>query len=234
MKKNTRSVSLYGIIKPNSEKKHRFDDSKLFQKNLQFGVLLKNIKIYFGNNIINHKTLVGLEASYINYINSEKKKGEFHGVGKLTDEVEVKELVMEGNDYITNFEFNMDENFDYINYIKIISSKGKEIEFGERGKKIETILNYNGGGDNMIQFFWGDYDDEGINAISFKYINRKQFIFGTRIPILYLRNKISHNEEFKKKCGEMEESLKDNKSMIYLYRACLLPDTIFAKIIKYC
>lgn len=74
MKKDIRTIALYGIIKPNSEKKHRFDDSKLFQKNTQFGVLLKSIKIYFGNNINNHKTLVGLEASYINYINSEKKE----------------------------------------------------------------------------------------------------------------------------------------------------------------
>jgi hypothetical protein len=234
MKKDIKTVGLYGIITSNSDKKHRFDDSKLFQKNSQFAVLLKSIKIYFGNNINNHKTLVGLEASYINYINSEKIKGEFHGVDNLADEVEVKELVMEGNDYIKNFEFNFDENFDYINYIKIITSKGKDIEFGERGEKIETILNYNGDGDNMIQFFWGDYDEEGINAISFKYINRKQFIFGTRIPILYLRNKIFHNEDFKKKCGEMQESLKHNKSMIYLYRTCLLPNTIFAKIIKYC
>ena len=234
MKKDIKTVGLYGIIKPNSDKKHRFDDSKLFPKNSQFAVLLKSIKIYFGSNIKNNKTLVGLEASYINYINSEKIKGEIHGGQKLTDEVEVKELVMEGNDYIKNFEFNLDENFDYINYIRIISSKGKEIEFGERGKKTVTILNYNGDGSNMIQFFWGDYDEDGINAISFKYISRKQFIFGTRIPILYLRNKILHNEEFKQKCTEMKESLKDNKSMMYLYRACLLPDTIFAKIIKYC
>lgn len=233
MEKNSRSISLYGVIKINSDKKHRFDDSKLFQKNLQFGVLLKSIKIYFGKNIKNLKTLVGLEASYINYINAQKIKGEFHGIEKLTDDVEIKELVMEGNDYIKNFEFNFDEQFNYINYIRIITSKGKEIEFGERGEKIVTILNYNG--DNMIQFFWGDYDEEGINAISFKYISRKQFIFGSRIPILFLRHKILYDEEFKKKYNDnYKELLKDNKSLIYLYRSCLLPDTIFAKIIKYC
>ena len=234
MKKNIKSVALYGLIKPNSDTKHRFDDSKLFEKNSQFAVLLKSIRIYFGNNKSDHKTLVGMQASYINYINSQKLKGEFHGAEKLSDEIEDKELVMEGNDYIQNFELNFDEDFNYINYIRIISSKGKEIEFGERGEKTEKILNYSGDGDNMIQFFWGDYDEEGINAISFKYINRKQFIFGTRIPILYLRYKISHSEEFKKKCFEMKDSLKDNKPMEYLFRSCLLPDTIFAKIIKYC
>lgn len=234
MEKNTRSISLYGVVKINSDKKHRFDDSKLFQKNLQFGVLLKSIKIYFGKNIKNLKTLVGLEASYINYINGQKIKGEFYGIEKLTDDVEIKELVMEGNDYIKTFEFNFDELFNYINYIRIITSKGKDIEFGKRGEKIVTILNYNG--DNMIQFFWGDYDDEeGINAISFKYISRKQFIFGSRIPILFLRHKILYDEEFKKKYNDnYKELLKDNKSLMYLYRSCLLPDTIFAKILKYC
>ena len=51
MNLNLKTTCLYGIIKTNSEKKKiRFDDSNLFPKEMQFGVLLKKLKIYFGKN----------------------------------------------------------------------------------------------------------------------------------------------------------------------------------------
>ena len=137
---------------------------------------------------------------------------------------------MEENDYIKYFELVFD---DFISYIKLISFKGKEIEFGVRPEKVLTILDYDK--NNMIQFFWGYYDKEGISAIGFKYIPHQTFIFGTIIPILRLRYKLMHEEEFKTKCQVKYEQLKrDDESMAYLYKTCLLPDTCFSSIIKFC
>lgn len=230
MKKNLRSTCLYGIIKPNSPEKHRFDDTNLIQNNVLFATKLKKIKFYFGNNIKGNKTLLGYEATYINYFTGQKIDKPYEGGEKVTDDIIIKELEMEINDYIKYLEMAFEE---FITYFKVISFKGKEIEFGDKPEKIITILNYDT--NNMIQFFWGDYDKEGINAIGFKFIPYKAFIFGAITPILKFRHKLMNDEEFKKKCEDKFEQLKkDDISMAFLYRTCLLPGTSFSSIIKYC
>ena len=225
-----KSTCLYGVVKLNSSEKKRFEDEKLFPQNMQYAILLKRIKIYFGNNIKNKKALLGFEASYINYMNGQKLDREYVGGEKTGENIEVKELIVENNDYLKDFEFQFDDSIFYIN---IKTSKGKNLEFGEKPDKTIKILNYEG--DNMIQFFWGDYDKEGINTIGFRYIPWKYFIFGTIFPVLYLRYKLSNDDELKNKYKDnYKDLLKNNISMIYLYRACLLPDAIFSNIIKYC
>lgn len=232
MDKTLSSVNLFGIIIPNSDKKHRFDESNLFSEQMHYAIFLKKIKMYFGNNNKGNKTLLGFEASYINNINGQKVNGKYQGIERKADNIEAKEFVMKENEYINNFELGFDNFYNYIAYIKLISSKGNELEFGKRPENPITLVNYKG--DNMIQFFWGDYhDDEGIIALAFKYTPRKQFIFGSRFPILWLRYRLNHDEEFKKKIGENYQKL-DDISNIYLYRACLLPEAIFSKILKYC
>ena len=230
MKKNLKTTCLYGLIKPNSAEKHRFDDTNLFNKDMLYAIKLKKIKFYFGKNIKGNQTLLGYEAAYINYITGRKIEQPYQGGDKIGDDIVIKELVVEENDYVKFFELAFD---NFITYIKLISFKGKEIEFGVRPEKVLTILDYDK--NNMIQFFWGDYDKEGISAIGFKYVPCQTFIFGTIIPILRLRYKLTHEEEFKIKCQDKYEQLKkDDESMAYLYRSCLLPGTCFASIIKYC
>ena len=229
MKKKLKTMTLFGVIKPDTDKKHRFDESDLFPKEIQYAILLKTLKIYFGNNNKGNATLLGFEASYINYINGQRIEGKYQGAAKTEENIDVKELVMKENEYINNLELDFD---NFISYFKLMTSKGNELEFGVRPEKVKTLINYEG--DNMIQFLWGYYDDEGINVISFKYIPRNIFIFGSIIPILWLRYRINHNTEFKKKYEKNYKELINDTSMIYLYRACLLPEAIFSKIIKYC
>ena len=231
MNKNLRTVPLYGNIKPKSDKKHRFDESLLFQKEMHYAILIKRLKVYFGNNKKGNKTLLGIKASYVNYLNGQKVEGKYVGGEKVGDNIEIKEIIMKENEYINNCELDFD---NCITYFKIMTSKGNELEVGERPEKVKIFINFEG--DNMIQFFWGDYEnDDGINAIAFKYISRKNFIFGTIIPILWLRFKINHEKDFKKKLEKIyQQQLIKNLSMIYLYRVCLLPEAIFSRIIKYC
>ena len=229
MNQNIKTVTLFGYIKPKSDKKHRFDESNLFPKEMQYAILLRRIKVYFGKNKKANKTLLGIEASYLNNLNGQKVEGKYVGGEKTGDDIEVKELIMKENEYINNCELDFD---NYITYFKIITSKGNELEFGERPEKVKIFINFEG--DNMIQFFWGDYDDEGINAIAFKYVPRKVFIFGTIMPILWLRYKINHEKDLKSRLEKNNKELLTELSMIYLYRTCLLPEAIFSKIIKYC
>ena len=63
MNKNLKSTCLYGVIKPNSENKHWMDDSNLFKKDIQYAVLLKKIKVFFGKNIKGNETLLGMQSS---------------------------------------------------------------------------------------------------------------------------------------------------------------------------
>ena len=229
MNKNPKKTPLYGLMLDHIKETKKFNDSELFPQNNQIGVKLKSIKIYF----IQNQRFLGLESSFANYITGEQKQSGYHGGEIVSKDIEIKQLVVKDIEYIKNFEITFDEKFDNIIYLKITTNKDNFIEFGEnKGKKV-TFLGFEG--DNMIQSFYGDYDKEGINNIGFQFITRKQFTFYNIFPILKLRYKLNHDEEFKKKYeSNYQNLLKDNVPMIYLYRSCVLPDSIFAKIIKYC
>ena len=219
----------YGLFPQNIRETKDFDDSTLFPEKVQMGILLKSLKIYF----IQNQRLLGLESFFVNFITGERKQSEYHGGDKTSKDIIIKDITVDNMEYIKNIEFALDEKFELINYLKIITSKEKMIEFGEKIGKSITILNFEG--DNMIQCFCGNYDNEGINNIGFQYIDKLQFSFYGIFPILKLRFKFTHNEEFKKKYeSDYKELLKDDISNIYLYRTCILPDSLFAKILKYC
>ena len=172
MSDDLNSTSLYGGIILNSA--IRFDYSKLFSKDKNIPILLKGIKLDFGNNIDSKKTLLGIESSY-NYINNNKLEKTYYGIDikeiEKNKDIDIKELIITGNDYVKYFEINLD---DIITYLKISSSKGFEIEVGEKKEENKvTILNYEG--NNIINYFWGNYDKDGINALGFKYIPMIKF-----------------------------------------------------------
>ena len=214
---------LFGSVNPNLTCK-QFDDSKLFKKKELYGILLKGIKIYFKSN----ETFLGFEASYTNYISGQKLNIEYKG-GKLDiNNIKSKELVVTDNDYINNVELDFG---NFINYIKITSFKGKEIELGIRPKEPFTVLN--SFEDNALQFFYGSYTVEGVKNIGFKYIERKKFLHATIFPILALRYRLNKDKEFQDYCkNNYKELLSDDDSLLYLYRACLLPNPCFSQIIK--
>ena len=230
MKNKSKKTSLYGIIYETKEKDTKnFDDSELFPKDIQIRTLLKRIRIY----IKNKQRLYGIESYFVNYISGEKKQSEYHGGNINSKDIEFKELTVKSGEYINNIDFAFDQAFQFIIYFKIMTNKNNSIEFGEKKDKVITILNFSG--DNAIQSFFGNYDNNGINNIGFQYVSISQFILYHILPILKLRYKINHNEDIKKKYDSNYKSLlKDNISMMYLYRTCILPDSIFANIINYC
>ena len=232
MNADLKSTPLYGGIKLNST--IRFDDSKLYSKDKNIPILLKGIKLYFGNNANSQKTLLGIESSY-EYINKNELEKTYYGIDKKEIEknkdIEIKELKTIGNEYVKFFEINFD---DIITYLKITSSKGFEIKVGEKKEENKvTILNYEG--DNIINYFWGNYDNDGINALGFKYIPRLKFRLINIFPLLYLRKILFNDSNLKNKFKDSyKELLKDDISMQYLYLTCIQPDPIFSSILKFC
>ena len=232
MNADLKSTPLYGGIKLNST--IRFDDSKLYSKDKNIPILLKGIKLYFGNNANSQKTLLGIESSY-EYINKNEFEKTYYGIDKKEIEknkdIEIKELKTIGNEYVKFFEINFD---DIITYLKITSSKGFEIKVGEKKEENKvTILNYEG--DNIINYFWGNYDNDGINALGFKYIPRLKFRLINIFPLLYLRKILSNDSNLKNKFKDSyKELLKDDISMQYLYLTCIQPEAIFSSILKFC
>ena len=232
MNADLKSTPLYGGIKLNST--IRFDDSKLYSKDKNIPILLKGIKLYFGNNSNSQKTLLGIESSY-EYINKNELEKTYYGIDKKEIEknkdIEIKELKTIGNEYVKFFEINID---DIITYLKITSSKGFEIKVGEKKEENKvTILNYEG--DNIINYFWGNYDNDGINALGFKYIPRLKFRLINIFPLLYLRKILSNDSNLKNKFKDSyKELLKDDISMQYLYLTCIQPEAIFSSILKFC
>lgn len=232
MNADLKSTPLYGGIKLNST--IRFDDSKLYSKDKNIPILLKGIKLYFGNNANSQKTLLGIESSY-EYINKNELEKTYYGIDKKEIEknkdIEIKELKTIGNEYVKFFEINFD---DIITYLKITSSKGFEIEVGEKKEENKvSILNYEG--DNIINYFWGNYDNDGINALGFKYIPRLKFRLINIFPLLYLKKILFNDSNLKNKFKDSyKELLKDDISMQYLYLTCIQPEAIFSSILKFC
>ena len=228
--KETKRTMLYGIIKPNSN--HiKFDDTKLMKKELLHAIKLQKLEVFYGNNADDKETLLGMKCEYINYVDGVKIEGNYFGCKLEPNKIEKKEINLEMNDYFSKFEINFD---DYINYIKITTKNDKCIEFGNPELGSKTILNYEG--DNMIQLFWGYYkEEEGILSIGFQYVKKMNFYFFSVFTLLKFRYLLLKDIKFKNKlANEHKELLKNNIPMEYLYRACLLPDTVFSKIVKYC
>ena len=210
--KKAKRTALYGLTKmypKEDEPTTDFNDSQLFKDKDHISIKLKKIKIYYKEK----ERLLGMESAFENYLTGEKKQSEYHGGDKNNENNSIQhdEIEVGVNDYIKNF----------------------QIEFGERKGDLITILNFQG--DNMIQCFFGNYDKFGINSLGFYYLDKKSFYFNRIFPMLKLRYKINHSEDFRKIYEkDYKELLKDNIAMIYLYRTCILPDNMFAKIIKYC
>ena len=115
MNKNPKRTTQYGLNLEFVADSSNFDDSELFEKNIQTETKLTSIKIYF----IQKQRLLGLESSFVNFITGERKQGGYHGGDKTSKDIEIKELIMKDNEYVKNFELTMDDKFDLICYIKI-------------------------------------------------------------------------------------------------------------------
>ena len=223
-----KETNLYGIIPKNNTK---FNDKDLYPlDDFLPSVMLKKIKIWFGvpkNDM--PVCLLGMKCWYINCSTGEKKESEFHGCQIKSDNCETKELEVKENDYFTKINLGISY---YIIHFKITTKKGEFIEFGEIKEEYEKKLELNPT-DNIISSFFGYTSKYGVRSLKINYLSRMDFVFFPILDIFRLRYALKKDEKLKEKYKKEGDENKLDIEMKYVYRVCLLPDTVLCYIIKY-
>lgn len=227
MKKSS-NTRIYGVLLP---ERIKFDDSNLIEEHLRPATILQKIKIWFGTpkSSKEGKSLLGFEATYLNFINGKIYQSCDRSYNLEGDDIETKELEVKKNDYITRFSLGVD---NYITHIKLKTKNGKTLEFGMVEKEFEKSLGLDND-NNIIQFLFGFQSQDGIRALGVKYISMKDFIFMRIFIFLRIRFMLKDDKNKKQYKDEKFYNNLDNE-MKYILRTCLLPDTQFFSVIKFC
>ena len=219
---------IYGFIVKDSKDKKKFKDSDLYSANIRPSTILTKIKIWFGYPE-NQKTksLLGLQASYQNYVTGKKIESEYHGCQLTTENIEIKELEVTQGDYFSKLNIGFDT---YITHIKFTTKNGKYIEFGEVNEETEKKLKVNQE-NNVIQFLTGYQSNDGVRALGTVFVKINDFLAMRRIVFLILKYKLKR--EYRDRYRTQEEINELPLEMRYVVKTCLLADVAFASIIKY-
>ena len=209
----------FGWIYQNS--KH-FNDKDFLGDNYLYYKIQK-IKIWSGKkdskDIIN-----GIQVWYKNILDGKLvTPGEFKGDEGNDNVVEFE---VKPNEYLTDFHIRIDTEVTQVGFE---TNKHNNILVG--GTQGEDRFINSNGGDNIIVFLYGAYDNL-LHALGVGYVNKKDYMKTLFIGFFQLRHKLKKDEAFKKKCAEIESTLAESDKV--LLRTCLLPDDAFKKIIKFC
>ena len=209
----------FGWIYQNS--KH-FNDKDFLGDNYLYYKIQK-IKIWSGKkdskDIIN-----GIQVWYKNILDGKLvTPGEFKGDEGNDNVVEFE---VKPNECLTDFHVRIDTEVTQVGFET--NKHNNILVGGTQGE--DKIINSNGG-DNIIVFLYGAYDNL-LHALGVGYVNKKDYMKTLFIGFFQLRHKLKKDEAFKKKCAEIESTLAESDKV--LLRTCLLPDTAFNEIIKFC
>ena len=209
----------FGWIYQNS--KH-FNDKDFLGDNYLYYKIQK-IKIWSGKkdskDIIN-----GIQVWYKNILDGKLvTPGEFKGDEGNDNVVEFE---VKPNEYLTDFHIRIDTEVTQVGFET--NKHNNILVGGTQGE--DKIINSNGG-ENIIVFLYGAYDNL-LHALGVGYVNKKDYMKTLFIGFFQLRHKLKKDEAFKKKCAEIESTLAESDKV--LLRTCLLPDTAFNEIIKFC
>ena len=209
----------FGWIYQNS--KH-FNDKDFLGDNYLYYKIQK-IKIWSGKkdskDIIN-----GIQVWYKNILDGKLvTPGEFKGDEGNDNVVEFE---VKPNEYLTDFHIRIDTEVTQVGFET--NKKNKILVGGTQGE--DKIINSNGG-DNIIVFLYGAYENV-LHSLGVGFVNKKDYMKTLFIGFFQLRHKLKKDETFKKTWIEKEKDLKEDDQV--LLRTCLLPDTAFNEIIKFC
>ena len=209
----------FGWIYQNS--KH-FNDKDFLGDNYLYYKIQK-LKIWSGKkdskDIIN-----GIQVWYKNILDGKViSPGEFKG-DEGNDNVQ--EFEIKPNEYLTDFHIRIDTEVTQVDFET--NKKNKILVGGTQGE--DKVINSNGG-ENIIVFLYGAYENV-LHSLGVGFVNKKDYMKTLFIGFFQLRHKLKKDETFKKTWIEKEKDLKEDDQV--LLRTCLLPDTAFNEIIKFC
>lgn len=228
------STPIYGII---SKDKKRFSDCDLFKADLWKYAFLKKIKIWWGTPQKSDitpkiKTLLGIQCRYKNIMTGEEIESEAHCGNLESNDILTNEIIIKNDDYFNHFYIGFDTA---ISYIKFTTKNEEVIEFGEQIKdEIKKVKINMDNEPKMVQCFTGYYNESRITALGCKFIKKKDYLFLYLMDILRIRHFFKVNKEESEKWKDKNRLNQYNLYLKAVAKLCLLPDTQFYSVIKYC
>ena len=182
------------------------------------------IKIYKGE-FEGKDAILGVSFTYRNLINGNILVSEHKGSADFLD---VKELELQGDEYITDFHIRFIDYVGYITQLGYSTNKKNSILVGtEEGENRNIILH---GGKNIIVGSFGCYN-KILDATGVLFISKKEFFFKNFIGLFTLRHLIKKDGKFKEEWDKKQKDLPLEYQ--FIWRAAKLPNDLLLKIIKF-
>ena len=203
-----------------------WDDYETFSNQILKNKITK-VKIYFNRkNEEEEYDIVGIGFTYENLFTGEIKEIEHKGTDKISG---MKELEIKSGDYLKQFYINFKDDFERISRIGFRTIKNKEIFVGIKDG-LDKYIKQN----TQDKVYIGSYGfiSEKLDGIGCLFVNRTEYLKAHLFWFFMMRRLINKDEAFRKKWEVKYIEL----DIVYqfIWKAMLLPDTAFAKIIKYC
>ena len=224
-----------GVIQEKDKQWDDYDDA--FQKEI-FKNKIINIKIYFSpcistnkkgeknKNNLNDKYIIGISYTYKNLVTRKIQEIKHFGSGQYT---EMKELVLEDDEYLSKFYANYDDKSENFLTIGFGTNKNKQILVGQ---KEDSDVYFNSQNDkNIIAGSFGHLTTK-IDAIGCLYYKKSIILKYDIFKFLELKYRINKNKELKSKIEKEVEEF--DSTYKFIWRTVNLPDTAFAVVIKFC
>ena len=218
------------------QKCNKFNDSSLFKVHHNY-IKLTKVKIWYGetpsnldNEQIHGKCVLGIECEYQNILTGEKAVDRHCG-NLSKSEFTTHELDLKEADYIYKFEICFN---DVIRYLEFQTKNEKKLIAGIYDKDSAKTINLSSENNmNMIQYFFGYFNEFGLRALGCTYLNRNRYFFLMLVDYFRYRWILKNNEEEKNRWTEQEIAKLGyfEKTSIKL---CLLPKSLFFCVIKFC
>ena len=203
-----------------------WDDYETFSNQILKNKITK-VKIYFNRkNEEEEYDIVGIGFTYENLFTGEIKEIEHKGTEEISG---MKQLEIKTGDYLKQFHINFKDDFERISQIGFTTIKNKEIKVGIKDG-LDKYIKQN----TQDKVFIGSYGyiSKKLDGFGCLFVSRTEYLKAHLFWFFMMRRLINKDEAFRKKWEEKYKQL----DIVYqfIWKAMLLPDTAFAKIIKYC
>ena len=212
----------YGGITPESK---FWDDFEDFGEKKILNLKITKVRIYSGK-YNDKEAIFGVGFTYKDIINGKEIVVEHKGTD---DFVDVKELVIKQDEYLTDFHIRFTNEADYISQLGYTTNKETPILIGSDEGEDKTILS--NGGENIIVGTFG-CTNKKLDATGVLFMNKKEYFKRLLNGIFILRHLVKHNPKFKEEWDKKEKELP--KEFQFVWRAVNLPEAPLFQIIKYC
>ena len=190
--------------------------------------IITKIKIFSGKK--NEKEIIGgIQLIYQNLKSKEIKELDARKGNVNYEDENIDIFELHSGEYLINFFVRISEDRDYICQLGFETNKCRKILKGSDNGENKIITT--NGGRNLILATFGHYNIN-FESIGVLYINIEDYLKKFYKGYFELKFKLKKDEKYKKKIEKSYETLSTSDKM--LLKSCLLPDSTFNIIMKYC